>query len=52
MEVHLKRVRAFIPEYGKIGVLTITDKQFGDIEIFYGQKAQVKPNQPIQLELF
>ena len=41
MDVHLKRVRAFIPEYGKIGVLTITDKQFGDIEIFYGQKAQV-----------
>lgn len=52
MDVHLKRVRAFIPEYGKIGVLTITDKQFGDIEIFYGQKTQVKPNQPIQLELF
>lgn len=52
MEVHLKRVRSFIPEYGKIGVLTITDKQFGDIEVFYGQKATPTKNQPIQLELF
>lgn len=52
MEVHMKRVRSFLPEFGKIGILTITDKQFGDIEIFYGQKEQKKKGQPIQLELF
>lgn len=52
MEVHMKRVRSFLPEFGKIGILTITDKQFGDIEIFYGQKEQKKEGQPIQLELF
>ena len=52
MEVHMKRVRAFLPEFGKIGILTITDKQFGDIEIFYGQKAAKQKSQPLQLELF
>lgn len=53
MEVHVKRVRSFLPEYGKIGILTITDKQFGDIEIFYGQKVKEQKKQvAIQLELF
>lgn len=52
MDVHIKRVKAFLPEYGKIGILTITDKQFGDMDIFYGKKAQVEKHQPIQLELF
>ena len=52
MEVHLKRVRSFVPEYGKVGILTITDKQFGDIQLFYGKK-ETKPNSPgQQLELF
>lgn len=51
-EVHIKRVKSFIPEKGHIGILCITDKQFGDIEIFYGKK-KVSSN-PIcqQLELF
>ena len=52
MEVHLKRVRAYIPEYGKIGVLNITDRQFGEIEIFYGKKATKDTSVPMQLELF
>ena len=52
MEVHIKRVRAFIPEKGQVGILNITDKQFGDIEIFYGKSASKSTNQPIQLDLF
>jgi len=52
MEVHMKRVRSFLPEFGKVGMLSITDRQFGEIEIFYGKKA-VEPNAPgQQLELF
>lgn len=52
MEVHLKRVKSFVPEHGSVGVLTITDKQFGDIAIFEGRKT-VKPETPgLQLELF
>ena len=30
-EVHIKRVKAAIPQKGHISVLTITDKQYGDI---------------------
>ena len=52
MEVHLKRVRSFLPEYGKVGVLTITDKQFGDIETFIGVIPREKENVPQQLEFF
>lgn len=50
--VHIKRVKSFLPEYGQVGILCITDKQFGQIEVFYGKKIQ-KPNAPgQQLELF
>jgi CRISPR-associated protein Cas2 len=50
--VHIKRVKSVLPDYGNIGILCITDKQFGDIELFYGHKAQA-PNAPgQQLELF
>lgn len=52
MEVHIKRVKSFLPEYGKVGILYITDKQFGDIELYYG-KENKQPNAPgLQLELF
>lgn len=34
-EVHIKRVKSFLPEYGKVGIICITDKQFGNIELFF-----------------
>lgn len=51
-EVHIKRVKKCLPEYGEVGILCITDKQFGNIEIFSAQK--IKKSQPVcqQLELF
>lgn len=50
--VHVKRVKSFLPEYGHVGIMCITDKQFANIEIFYGKKLHdIKP--PCQqLELF
>lgn len=51
-EVHIKRVKSFLPEHGNVGILCITDKQFGNIELFYGKKP-MDPNTPgQQLELF
>ena len=51
-QVHIKRVQAMLPETGKVGILCITDKQFGEIKIFYCKKEK-KPNTPgQQLELF
>ena len=50
--VHLRRVKDFLPTYGQVGCLTITDKQFADIELYVCKK-EVEPNAPgQQLELF
>ncbi|MBP3726530.1 MAG: CRISPR-associated endonuclease Cas2 [Bacteroidaceae bacterium] len=51
-EVHKKRVKSFLPEYGKVCIICITDKQFGNIDLFYGQKAAMPKAPGIQLELF
>ncbi len=51
-EVHVKRVKKLLPEKGHIGILTITDKQFGMMEIFYGQKLTKPPDTHQQLEMF
>jgi CRISPR-associated protein Cas2 len=51
-DVHIKRVKSFLPERGHVGILTITDKQFGSMELFYGKKEAELPQTPQQLELF
>lgn len=50
--VHIKRVKSFLPKFGKVGILCITDKQFGNIEIFYGKKIVASKSPGQQLELF
>lgn len=51
-EVHIKRVNSFLPELGQVSILSITDKQYGNIVNFWGKKEVVKSPQPKQLELF
>ncbi|MBS1765403.1 MAG: CRISPR-associated endonuclease Cas2 [Bacteroidetes bacterium] len=51
-EVHLNRVKRSLPPEGKVGILQITDKQFGQMVIFYGKKEQPREGVPQQLELF
>ena len=51
-EVHMKRIKKSLPPAGHVGILTITDKQFGMMQIFYGKKEKEKPPVPQQLELF
>lgn len=51
-EVHIKRVKETLPTKGHIGILCITDKQFGMMEIFFGKKETDKIIAPAQLELF
>lgn len=52
MDVHIKRVYSYLPEYGKVGILYITDKQFGEMKVFYGRKIEKPKPVAIQLELF
>lgn len=51
-EVHIKRVKSFLPEKGHVGIICITDKQFGQMEIFYNKEQKEKPAVSQQLELF
>ncbi len=51
-EVHIKRVKSYLPEVGQIGVLCITDKQFGQMELFQGKKEKPVNTPYQQLELF
>ncbi len=51
-EVHIKRVRGFIPEKGQVSILQVTDKQYGNIINFWGIKSTPLPEGPKQLELF
>ncbi|MGI6291771.1 MAG: CRISPR-associated endonuclease Cas2 [Bacteroidales bacterium] len=50
--VHIQRVKSILPEYGHIGILCITDKQFGAIELYIGKKVSSPPPISQQLELF
>lgn len=48
----INRVKSFLPEYGQVGIMCITDKQFAAIELFYGKKLQGVTTPGQQLELF
>ena len=50
--VHIKKVKSFIQEHGSVGIMCITDKQFGNIELFYGKKTMEVSIPGQQLELF
>jgi CRISPR-associated protein Cas2 len=51
-EVHIKRVKRLLPPEGHVGILCITDKQFGMMELFHGQRTAALPDTPQQLEFF
>ena len=51
-DVHIKRVKGWLPKDGYVGILLVTDKQFGQMELFVGSKPE-SLNPPVQqLELF
>lgn len=51
-EIHIKRVKSFLPALGQVGILSITDKQFGAMELFTEKKERKPPTEYTQLELF
>lgn len=60
LDVHVRRVKALLPETGKVSILSVTDKQYGDIYNFWGKPKSKKKSKitqkvigaPIQLEFF
>jgi CRISPR-associated protein Cas2 len=51
-DVHIQRVKKILPPKGNVGIMCITDKQFGMMEIFRGKELTVGPTGSQQLELF
>src|SRR5690606_9731447 len=50
-EVHIQRVKKILPPKGHVGIMCITDKQFGMMEIFRGKEIIDNPETVQQLEL-
>ena len=49
---HIGRVEQEIPPDGEVRVLTITDKQFERMRVFWGKRRKPPEQAPKQLELF
>ena len=49
-EVHIKRVKSFLPPKGMVNILRVTDKQFGMMESFISKKQAPLPEESYQLE--
>ena len=50
--VHSGRVRDSLPPEGEVRIITITDKQFGRMQVFYGKKRKKLERAPQQISLF
>jgi len=51
-DVHVRRVKTFIPDRGQVSIMNITDKQYGDIINVWGRKSSALPPPKAQLEIF
>ena len=51
-DVHQIRIKNNLPEKGHVGIMIITDKQFGLMEIFHGRSIIEVHNHVQQLEMF
>ena len=52
MEVHRQRVKKLLPPKGHVGILSVTDKQFGRMDTYFNAKEKPELDTPAQLELF
>ena len=50
--VHMQRVQVALPDDGEVRVLTVTEKQFQRMGIFWGKLRKPPDPTPKQLELF
>lgn len=51
-KVHINRVKKCLPPYGHVGILCITDKQFGSMELYISKKPKEAQLPFKQLEFF
>jgi len=51
-QVHAGRVKSALPPDGEVRVLTLTDHQFGRMQVFHGKSRQETEQPPDQLSFF
>lgn len=51
-QMHIERAKLALPQYGEVGILAITDRQFGEIELYKECKPKKQAPPSLQLELF
>lgn len=51
-EMHVRRMGERVPSQGEVRFMTITDRQFGRIQVFAGETRQPTAPSPSQMELF
>jgi len=51
-EAHIDRVKAYLPPDGEVRIVTITDKQFERMNVFWGKTRKRPEKPPCQLQLF
>ena len=52
-KVHTQRIEHLVPPEGKVSIITFTDKQFANMQVFFGQKRQPSTGRTYtQLTLF
>ncbi len=51
-KAHVARMGRCVPSAGEVRFLTITDKQFGRIEVYVGKNREEPAPPPAQLEFF
>ena len=42
LKVHINRVKTIVPSVGRVSLLSVTDKQYGDIVNYWGSKEKKK----------
>ena len=50
--VHRKHVQDALPPSGQVRLLSVTDRQFGKMQVFFGKSRQPVEDPPVQLLLF
>lgn len=51
-EAHIERITRNLPPDGEVRIITVTDKQFERMSIFWGKTRRSPESAPCQLELF
>ncbi len=51
-ETYIGRIQGALPARGKVHIVTLTDKQYGNARIFTGTKQERRPQNPDQLVMF